>query len=267
MRELGTLVAYRALADDRSVGASCTVGNVSGVIVRVAVLPHPPLLVPELAVGADEVTTLLRARCVEVAERLAGAARRWVAVGADTTTREVAATAAGTFAGYGVDVAVRLSGADPDPADPRLPLPALVAGWLRERAGAASVRVRLIAADLPPAACAVEGARLAAELSGDDPVGLLVLGDGSHRHGERAVGRPHERAAEFDDAVRAAFSATDPDALLAVDPDLAVELGAAGRAPWQLLAGVLAAGGWRCVSNELLVPFGVAYHLAEWEPA
>lgn len=267
MRELGTVVADRAVADDRSVGASCTVGNVSGVIVRVAVLPHPPLLVPELAVGADEATTTLRTRCVEVAERLAGAAPHWVAVGADTTARDIAATAAGTFAGYGVDLPVRLGTDEPDPVDPLLPLPALVAGWLRERAGATSVRVRLLAADLSPADCAAEGGWLAAELSGADPVGLLVLGDGSHRHGERAVGRPHERAAEFDDAVRAAFTATDLDGLLAADPDLADELGVAGRVPWQLLAGVLAAGSWRCVSSELLVPFGVAYHLAEWEPA
>ncbi len=149
-----------------------------------------------------------------------------------------------------------------------MPLPALVAGWLRERAGAQEVPVRLVAADLPPEDCRAFGERLAGELGGPDPVGLLVLGDGSHRHGERAVGRPDPRAGGFDDAVHAALTAADPGALLALDPVLAAELGAAGRAPWQVLAGVVAADGrrWKSVDARRLVPFGVAYHLAVWDP-
>jgi aromatic ring-opening dioxygenase LigB subunit len=158
-----------------------------------------------------------------------------------------------------------LSRNDSEP-DPALPLPALVAGWLRDRAGADEVPVHLVPNDLPPDECRAFGERLAGEQ--DEPVGMLVLGDGSHRHGERAVGRPDPRATSFDDAVHAALAAADQDALLALDPAEAAELGAVGRAPWQVLAGVLAADGrrWKSVDARQLVPFGVAYHVAVWEP-
>jgi aromatic ring-opening dioxygenase LigB subunit len=239
------------------------------VIERVAVLPHPPLLVPELVVADDPEVRAVRDACLAVAGELAAAAPRWVAVGADPGgPRELPADAAGTFRGYGVDVVARLSASHTEP-DPAMPLPALVAGWLRERAGAEQVPVRLVPGDLPTAACRAYGERLAAELAqAPEPVGLLVLGDGSHRHGERAVGRPDPRAGAFDDAVHAALAAADTDALLDLDPDVAAELGAAGRAPWQVLAGVVAGDGrrWKSIDARVLVPFGVAYHLAVWDP-
>jgi aromatic ring-opening dioxygenase LigB subunit len=237
------------------------------VIERVAVAPHPPLLVPELVVADDPDVRVVRDACVAVAAELAAAAPRWVAVGADPGgARDLGADAAGTFLGYGVDVVARLSANDSEP-DPTMPLPALVAGWLRERAGATEAAVRLVDPGLPPAGCRAYGERLVAELAGE-PVGLLILGDGSHRHGERAVGRPDPRAPGFDDAVHAALAAADPDALFALDPALATELGAAGRAPWQVLAGVVAADGrrWKSTDARYLVPFGVAYHVAVWEP-
>lgn len=147
-----------------------------------------------------------------------------------------------------------------------LPLPALVAGWLRAEAGATRVRVRLVEPSLPVADCRREGAELAEELAGPDPVGLLVLADGSNRHTERAPARPDERAGPFDDAVAAGLAAADPDALLAIDPGLAAELNAQGRAAWQVLAGLALATGDRW-TGELLYsdhPFGVAYHVAVW---
>jgi aromatic ring-opening dioxygenase LigB subunit len=240
------------------------------VIVRVAVVPHPPLLVPELVAGHDPNAQLVRDECVTVAERLATAARRWVAIAADSSSEEpvlLGPDTAGTFRGYGVDVPVRLNFAGTTTPDPALPLPALIAGWLRERAGADEVRLWLVPSDLPAGQCEAFGRRLVAELDGE-PVGLLVLGDGSHRHGERAVGRPDERAAEFDERVRRALAAADPAALLGVDTELAASLGAIGRAPWQVLAGVAgkAGHGWRCERSRLLIPFGVAYHLAVWNP-
>jgi hypothetical protein len=237
------------------------------VITRVAVLPQPPLLVPELVGGPDPDAAKLRESCLQIAARLAGAATNWVAVGAGAAPAALARADVGTFADFGVDVEVRLgSSADAEP-DPSMPLPALIAGWLRGSAGADEVQVRILAADTPADGCRRYGARLAEEFGGADPVGLLVLGDGSHRHGERAVGRPDERAGGFDDAVSAALAAADPSALLDIDADLARSLGAAGRVPWQVLAGVAETiGSWRCVGHDLAVPFGVAYHLAEWEP-
>jgi hypothetical protein len=123
----------------------------------------------------------------------------------------------------------------------------------------------VLPADLPADDCRELGRRLAKEHDGPDPVGLLIVGDGSPHHGERAVGRPDERAGTFDDQVHAAFAAADPTALLALDVGLATELGAVGRAPWQVLAGAIDSS-WTCVSADLLVPFGVAYHVAVLEP-
>ncbi|WP_026421517.1 hypothetical protein [Actinokineospora inagensis] len=237
---------------------------------RVAVLPHPPLIVPELTGGGDRDASALRADCLAVARSLAAAAPRWLVVGAGDRPGRYGPEAAGTFRGYGVDVRVGLGpAADLAFADPMLPLPALVAGWLRGQVAAGDVTVHVVPVGLPPAACAAEGTRLAAEPAGPDPVGLLVLGDGSHRHGERSVGKPDDRATAFDADVAQALATADLDALDRLDPAVATELGAVGRAPWQVLAGVARADGrqWRPVESSVSTPFGVAYHLAVWDPA
>ncbi|MFD7658981.1 hypothetical protein ACFV4N_33810 [Actinosynnema sp. NPDC059797] len=227
---------------------------------RLAVVPHPPLLVPELVSGAAPDTEPVRAECLAAARGLAARATDWVAVGVDPSGPRTLDDVTGTFAGFGVDVPVSLAeGATAE--DPDLPLPALVAGWLRQRAGARRVRVHLVPPDLPPAECVALGERLSAEaVSGE---ALLVLGDGSHRHGELAVGRSDERAGAFDEGVSRALAAADADALRALDPGLAAELGADGRAAWQVAAGV--PGGWRCTRSAFLAPFGVGYHCAVWE--
>jgi hypothetical protein len=235
------------------------------VISRVAVLPQPPLLVPELVGGDDVDAAAVRAACVAVAKDLVQVAPRWLAVGVGERSERIE-SAAGTFRGFGVDVRVELGpGAAERVADVDLPLPALVAGWLRGQVGATEVAVELVPANLPTDECVATGARLA---SGDEPVGLLVLGDGSHRHGDRAIGRPDARAGSFDESVAAAFAQVDLDALLALDPTEADELGAVGRAPWQVLVGAVRADGrsWRRVRSSVQLPFGVAYHFAVWEP-
>jgi aromatic ring-opening dioxygenase LigB subunit len=232
------------------------------VIVRAAVLPHPPLLVPQLVVGEDADVTAVRDACLAAATRLTSAATRWVAVGAGPAG-VLGPDAVGTFRGFGVDVVVRMSDGTTKESDPAMPLSALVTGWLRERVGAEAVTMHLVPPDLPPDDCHALGEHLAA---GSEPVGLLVAGDGSHRHGERAPGRPDERAGPFDDAVHAAIAAADPVALRALDPVLAADLGAVGRAPWQVLGGVLSHGAWTCADARQLVPFGVAYHVATLDP-
>ncbi|MBM7776368.1 hypothetical protein JOD54_006572 [Actinokineospora baliensis] len=237
---------------------------------RVAVVPHPPLIVPELTGGGDRDADAVRADCLAVVSAFASAVPSWVAVGAGDRPGRYGPEVAGTFRGYGVDVRVGLGAqADLAFADPLLPLPALVAGWLRGEVGTPEVTVHVVQPDLSPAECAAEGARIAEELAGPDPVGLLVLGDGAHRHGERSVGRPDDRSAAFDDAAAAAMATVDLDALDRVDPTLAAELGAIGRVPWQVLAGALRTDGrpWRAVESRLTIPLGVAYHFATWEPA
>jgi aromatic ring-opening dioxygenase LigB subunit len=235
------------------------------VIVGVAVVPHPPLLVPELVAGAVAETEGVRRACVAAGKRLAAASRQWLAIAADPVFHGLTSSdAVGTFHGYGVDKIVSLAeGGGAGAADPALPLPALVAGWLREQAGAADVVVETI----DPVGSVNDSRRVGERLARQDrPVGLLVLADGSSRH-PGPSGQSDERAAVYDEGVRAALAAADRDALLGLDVELARELDVSGRAAWQALAGATAGRRWH---GELLysdAPFGVGYHVACWEPA
>lgn len=240
----------------------------------VAVVPQPPLLVPQLTVGGAAESEPMRRACLDVVARLGEVAHRWLVVGADPgdpadqrgERGTVPAPGYGTFLGYGVDVRVSLH---PEPAGQPsgdLPLPMLIAGWLRGQA-AAHVRAgaELVDPGLTAGDCRRLGERLAADL--EPGTGLLVVGDGAITHTEKAPGHLDERAGPFDAAVARALAAADPDALLALDAGLGTELNAVGRAPWQVLAGAaLASGpGWR---GELVysdAPFGVGYHVALWQ--
>jgi hypothetical protein len=225
------------------------------VLSLVAVVPESPLLVPELAPGISAEAGALRGACVEVAARLAAAAPRWIAVGADPGGRRtLGPDVHGTFAGFGVDVVVALGPAAGGPSDPRLPLPLLIAGWI---AGAAQVGVRirgeLVAPDAPEPECAALGVAIAAECAADPgPVGLLVLGDG----GPDGPQADHASTA-------AALGAADPRVLAALD--LAPH--ATGRAPWQVLAGAAASRRWHGELLHSSARFGVAHHVAIWSPA
>jgi aromatic ring-opening dioxygenase LigB subunit len=234
------------------------------VIVGVAVVPHPPLLVPELVAGAVAETAAVRHACVAAGRRLAAVSRHWLAIAGDPDFHGLtSADAVGTFGGYGVDKIVSLAAdGGVDEVDPDLPLPVLVAGWLREQAGAAEVVVQTI----DPSGSVNDSKRVGERLARQDrPVGLLVLGDGSNRH-PGPSGHPDPRAVTYDAGVRDALARADLDALLGLDVDLAAELAVSGRAAWQALAGAAAGRSWR---PELLysdAPFGVGYHVACWEP-
>jgi hypothetical protein len=225
----------------------------------VVVLPQPPLLVPELATGAAAETADLRAACRAAAARMGAAGSEWVAVGADAGGRRtVPADTRGSFVGFGADVVVGLSPDATGPVDAGLPLPLLVAGWAAAGTGA-RIRGELVAPDTTPADCAALGAGLA-----EGPVGLLVVGDGSAKHTLKAPGHLDERSGPFDDAVASALRDADPAGLAALDPELARELWAIGRAPWQVLAGATTGQDW---TGELLysgAPYGVGYHVAVW---
>jgi len=224
------------------------------VITRAVVVPHPPLLVPELVSGAAAETASVRAATLAAAGKLPGP---WVAVAVDDSgPATFVPPLSGTFLGYGVDVAVSLGSAAPP--DPRIPLPVLMTAWLHERCAVEVSRVELIPPDLTPAECVSFGQQIA-----EENAGLLILGDGSTRHGPRSPGSNDERSGPFDDHVHRLLAAADTGGLLALDLELARELGAQGRAAWQVLAGV--PGPWRCASAEFFAPFGVGYHVAVWE--
>ena len=223
-------------------------------ITRAAVVPHPPLLVPELVAGAAAETEPVRAATLAAAGKLPGP---WIAVAVDPRgPLTVVPPLSGSFLGFGVDVAVSLGG--DLPPDPRIPLPVLITAWLREHCAVEVSRVELVPPDLAPSECVSFGQQLA-----DESAGLLILGDGSTRHGIRSPGSNDERSGPFDEHVHSLLATADVDGLLGIDPELARELGAQGRAAWQVLAGV--PGPWRSTGAEFFAPFGVGYHVALWE--
>lgn len=90
------------------------------------------------------------------------------------------------------------------------------------------------------------------------------MGDGSACRTVKAPGYLDERAEPFDAEAARALGAADTAALAALDPGLARELQAAGRAPWQVLAGAAEGAG---LSGALLydeAPYGVGYLVAAW---
>ncbi|MFF4809929.1 hypothetical protein ACFY03_17120 [Micromonospora chersina] len=235
-------------------------------LVAAAVCPHPPLIVPELAgAAAPELDDLRAAADAAVARLLAADPEAILLLGAGPESRTFRAADSGSLRGYGLDRPVRLwkvacSGAEV------LPLSLTIGAWLVNRSGTELPRLaRAVAADAAPAECAALGAELVAEADGR--IALLVLGDGSACRGVKAPGYDDPRAPAYDEGVATALAGADAEALLGLDPVLSAELKAAGRAPWQVLAGAArAAGGdWRGDVSYHRAPYGVAYFVANWE--
>lgn len=233
-------------------------------LISAAVCPHPPLLVQELAGGAAAQLDDLRAACAAAIEAVrATEPELLVVVGAGEATRRYWPGAAGSFAAYGVDVPVSLPGTAGASPDGGLPLSLAVGAWLLERVGwTGDVPGQAVSESSPVEECRRLGSQLAQET---DRLGLLVMGDGSASRPTAASTFVDDRAEGFDAAVGNALRTADPAALMALDPVLAAELRAAGRAPWQVLAG---AAGEAVFDADLLyddAPYGVGYLVAVWE--
>ncbi|HEU4947389.1 MAG TPA: class III extradiol dioxygenase subunit B-like domain-containing protein [Kribbella sp.] len=234
-------------------------------IVAAAVCPHPPLLVPEIAGGAAPELDGLRAGCLAALDQLADAqpdALLVVGAGPETGIR-YDADAGGDFGPYGAP-GVRVGSGKPG-----LPLSLLVGYWLVLQSNTAGLprTAVTIATGATPRACAQLGRELAgsADASGA-VVALLVMGDGSPRRSEHSPAHLHPRAEIFDATVAAALDAADTETLAALDPNLATELQAAGRAPWQVLAGATSSGDWHGELTYNAAPYGVGYFVATWTP-
>ncbi|MFD0146736.1 MULTISPECIES: class III extradiol dioxygenase subunit B-like domain-containing protein [unclassified Streptomyces] len=233
-------------------------------LVAAAVCPCPPLLVPDVAAGAAGELDGARTACADALGLLAASRpdRLYVVGPADEGARGTfPAGSTGSFAGFGVDLSVRL-GAGPAAERP-LPVSLAVAAWLLQRADWADAPVEGLGVGEPLEAerCASTGRQLAAAA---DRVALLVMGDGSACRTLKAPGYLDERAAAFDAAAANALGTADVDALLALDENLAYELKAAGRAPWQVLAGAAEGAD---LDGRLLyedAPYGVGYFVAAW---
>ncbi|MFE7174434.1 class III extradiol dioxygenase subunit B-like domain-containing protein [Streptomyces sp. NPDC057616] len=236
-----------------------------------AVCPCPPLLVPEVAAGAAPELDAARTACADALGVLAASRPDLlVVVGpAEQSGRGVHPRGTlGSFAGFGVDVDVRLgapgaTGAPDAGAERVLPPSLAVAAWLLERIGWADAPVEGLGVGEPlaPERCIQVGREIAARA---ERVALLVMGDASACRTLKAPGYLDERAAPFDAEVARALGAADVTALKELDPELAYALKASGRAPWQVLAGAAEGAG---LSGALLyedAPYGVGYLVATW---
>ncbi|GGY68267.1 class III extradiol dioxygenase subunit B-like domain-containing protein [Streptomyces omiyaensis] len=232
-------------------------------LVAAAVCPCPPLLVPEVASGAAPELEAVRAHCADALGVLAAARPdRLLVVGPAPggALGPFPAGSTGSFAGFGVDLTVRLGDG---PGGRTLPAPLAVGAWLLSRTERADVPVEGYGVDerATPEECAETGRALAASAG---RVALLVLGDGSACRTVKAPGYFDERAAGFDAEAARVLGSADPAGVLALDAGLARELQAAGRAPWQVLAGAAEGSD---LSGRLLhedAPYGVAYLVAVW---
>ncbi|MEU8893752.1 class III extradiol dioxygenase subunit B-like domain-containing protein [Streptomyces sp. NPDC048442] len=241
-------------------------------LVAAAVCPCPPLLVPEVAAGAAAELDAVREACADALGVLA-ASRPDLLVVIGPAGQDGRGThpqgARGSFAGFGVDLEVRLGaetgtgpGADGAAQERTLPVSLSVAAWLLGRTDWAGAPVEGLGGEpLAAARCAEAGREIAKRA---DRVALLVMGDGSACRTLKAPGYLDERAEGFDAAAVRALGTADTAALLALDEDLAYALKAAGRAPWQVLAG---AGEGTGLGGQLLyegAPYGVGYFVAAW---
>ncbi|MET7651038.1 MULTISPECIES: class III extradiol dioxygenase subunit B-like domain-containing protein [unclassified Streptomyces] len=236
-------------------------------LVAAAVCPCPPLLVPEVAAGAASELDGARAACSDALAVLAAARPdRLVVVGpAEQSGRGPHPEGGhGSFRGFGVDLDVRLgrNGAD-TPSARELPPSLAVAAWLLERTrwSAAPVEGLGVGEPLEADRCVEIGRGIG---TAAERVALLVMGDASACRTLKAPGYLDERAAPFDAEIARALGAADIAALKAVDAELAYELKASGRAPWQVLAGAAENAG---LTGALLyedAPYGVGYVVATW---
>ncbi|TCN38467.1 hypothetical protein EV644_10922 [Kribbella orskensis] len=226
-------------------------------IVSAAVCPHPPLLVPEIAGGAAAELDDLRAACLAAIDQLADADTLVIVGSGPTTGTRYDASAGGTFGPYGAP------GVQVGSGEPVLPLSLTMGAWLVNQSKAAGLpRFSItVAADETPAACLELGQELA---HGNERVALLVMGDGSARRSEHSPVHLHPRAEIFDTTVAAALDLADTTTLSALDPDLATTLQAAGRAPWQVLAGATATTPLQGNLTHHTAPYGVGYFVASW---
>ena len=232
-----------------------------GVLSAIAMIPSAPVMVPELAGAAAAEVPDLREAVLAAAASLPS---RWVAVGVGTTDAVVGPQQVGTFAGYGVDVRVRLSPSDGPardmPAD--MPLCALITGWVRGQAKPqAHAEVRVYAHDQDADAALGRGRRLRAELEqAREPVGVLIVADGLHTLTPPAPGGYDPDSTPVQHALDEALACGDVAALTRLSPAVV------GRVAYQVLAGLTEPAPRSAKEFYRGAPYGVGYFAGVWQP-
>jgi hypothetical protein len=220
----------------------------------IAIIPSAPALVPGLVGAAAPELADLR---VAVLAAAAALPPRWVAIGAGGPATTFGAECVGTFAGFGVDERVRLSPqATGEPVN--LALPALIAGWVRERARPeATVETRIYGDDLDAAQS--QGRVLRAEIDAlDDPVGVLVVADGANTLTAAAPGGHCPGDVEVQHGLDEALGRGET-AVLARLPAQVV-----GRAAFAVLAGLTGRQSYSATVHYRGAPYGVGYFAGVW---
>lgn len=239
------------------------------VFVAAAVCPHPPLLVPEVAVGAARDLDDLRTACfAALGELLDARLDRLLVVGAGAdlhlaVDRDVAG---GSLRRFGVETHVG------DPGDDSLPLSLTIGAWLLEHARTAGRRLERhwprveyvgLGDETPLTECAARSARTVA---GRDRVGVLAMADLSAKRTESSPGYVDPRALGFDEAVAEALCTADVRELLDLDANLARELWCSGVPALAALAGAAQTAD-RPISaraHSVVAPYGVGYAVVSW---
>ncbi|MGO9068757.1 hypothetical protein [Mycobacterium sp.] len=224
----------------------------------IAIIPSAPVLVPELAgAAADEVAELRAAMVAAVA----ALPPRWVAVGVGAADGVVGPDGVGTFVGFGVDLAVRLSPqASAQPGE--LPLCALVAGWIRAQAQPdARAEVRVYAESHDAQTAIALGRRLRGEIDESaEPTGVLIVADGATTLTPAAPGGYHPEDADVQRALDDALACGDVAALTRLPEQVR------GRVAFGVLAGLAEPVPRSAKELYRAAPYGVGYFAGVWQP-
>ncbi len=229
----------------------------------IAIVPSAPVMVPELAAAAATETADLRDAALFAVAELPP---RWIGVGVGDAGMDVDTVAgpdsAGTFAGYGADVRVGLCPEALGRHPARLPLCALITGWLRGVAQPqASAEVRAYRSDHDLDTALAFGRRLRAEIDRtDEPIGVLVVADGANTLSPPAPGGYAPDSIPVQAALDDALAAGHRAALTRL-PD-----GIIGRTAYQVLAGLIDTAPRSAEELYRGAPYGVGYFVGVWHP-
>ena len=230
----------------------------------IAIIPSAPVLVPELAGAAAAEVADLSAAVLAAAAFLPP---RWIVVGtgrADSVLEPDGPHSAGTFAGFGADVRVRLSPQADDRAEPPVELPvcALLAAWVRGHVRPeASAQVYVYRGDHDADTALAYGRQLRAEIDRTpDSIGVLVVADGANTLTPSAPGGYDPGNADAQLALDEALANGAVAALTRLPPQIL------GRVAFQVLAGLAEPGPRSAKELYRGAPYGVGYFAGAWQP-
>jgi hypothetical protein len=230
------------------------------VLSAIAIIPSAPVLVPELAGAAAAEVAELRAAMIAA---VAALPPRWVAVGVGATDGVVGADSVGTFAGFGIDLVVRLSPQASEKNQPvELPLCALIAGWIRDQAQPdARAEVRVYAENQDTQTAVALGRQLRGEIDQvGEPTGVLIVADGANTLTPAAPGGYHPDDIGVQRALDDALACGDAPALTRLPEQVG------GRVAFGVLAGLADPAPRAAKELHRAAPYGVGYFTGIWQP-